>query len=179
MIPPGTVDHLDGAANHVDYPELWKTLPPVVGQVYLFGDLNCHQKWYRSFYINGNQMPVCARDTGMFLGMALGAALMATAEVTGDIYANGLAILPGRMRLKMERWPGRKTSAILLFILSLLPMGADGFLQALTTYESNNTVRLITGMLGGFAIAVGLAAMLEALFRYPSAPPPPHRTERG
>ena len=42
---------------------------------YLVGSFVCHQRPDRSFYIDGGQMPVCARCSGLYLGAAIGAVL--------------------------------------------------------------------------------------------------------
>jgi uncharacterized membrane protein len=42
------------------------------GLVYLVGAVVCHQRPERSFHIDGVQLPVCARCTGLYLGGALG-----------------------------------------------------------------------------------------------------------
>ena len=36
------------------------------------GSLICHQRPERSFFIDGHQLPVCARCTGLYLSAALG-----------------------------------------------------------------------------------------------------------
>lgn len=95
---------------------------PIFRAVYLVGDFMCHQHADRSFFINGNQMPFCARCTGIFLGMAFGA-------FVGSFF---------RVRIGLG-----------LYILIILPMGIDGVLQLLTPYESTNLIRIITGMLVG------------------------------
>ena len=53
----------------------WTELNPVAAFVYSFGDLNCHQKSERSWEINGNQLAVCVRDVGLFLGLFMGCLL--------------------------------------------------------------------------------------------------------
>lgn len=75
-LEPGTVQGLDGNANMVDYRERWGDMSPYHEAIYLFSDFNCHQKHYRSYTINQNQMPVCARDTGIFIGLTFGFLLM-------------------------------------------------------------------------------------------------------
>ena len=72
MIEKNSINHLDGNANWIDYSDKWDSLPLFPRVIYYFGDINCHQKYERSFIINGNQMPVCSRDTGIFIGMVIG-----------------------------------------------------------------------------------------------------------
>ena len=103
MLATGSIPELSGRANRIDYATedgwgswgnqnhgdnaeighnqedlglfSWSDLNPIAAFVYAFGDLNCHQKSERSWEINGNQMAVCARDVGLFLGLAIGALL--------------------------------------------------------------------------------------------------------
>jgi uncharacterized membrane protein len=42
------------------------------GLIYTAGSLICHQDPERSFYLNGAQLPVCARCLGLYVGGALG-----------------------------------------------------------------------------------------------------------
>ena len=95
-VEPGAIPKLSGRANSLDYMtedgayswgnkqtsdsgELghdqgehgyfsWSELNLFAATVYAFGDFNCHQKHERSWEINGNQMPVCTRDVGIFFG---------------------------------------------------------------------------------------------------------------
>ena len=63
----------DVGHNQSKYGEfVWSDLDPYAAFIYGFGDLNCHTKAERSWEINGNQMPVCVRDVGIFLGIAIG-----------------------------------------------------------------------------------------------------------
>ncbi len=95
---------------------------PLFREVYLIGDIMCHQHSDRSFFINGNQMPFCARCTGIFLGLAFG-------------------LLVGAMfRVRMGS---------MLYLLSIVPLGLDGMIQLITSYESTNFNRIETGMLVG------------------------------
>ncbi|MFZ1794606.1 MAG: DUF2085 domain-containing protein, partial [Anaerolineae bacterium] len=43
----------------------------------LVGYAVCHRIPERSFIIAGNQLPVCARDTGMFIGVLMGVIVFA------------------------------------------------------------------------------------------------------
>lgn len=83
----------------------------------------CHKRSDRSFFYNGKQFPICARCTGELLGIIF-------SIITCYIYI-----------------PSAK-----FCILILIPMIFDGFLQSLTKYESNNILRVITGIAFGYGI---------------------------
>ena len=51
-LEPGTVRHLDGRPNAMDYQENWKEMGPFHLVIYSFGDFNCHQKEERTIIIN-------------------------------------------------------------------------------------------------------------------------------
>jgi uncharacterized membrane protein len=99
---------------------------PLSRAIYSAGDVYCHQKEHRTLFINGNPMPVCSRDLGVFIGM-----------VIGGLFA---AVFRGRF-------------SFAFFTALVLPMAFDGTLQLFTRYESWNALRLVTGLLGGFGIA--------------------------
>ena len=92
------------------------------------GNGNCHQHASRSFFLNENQMPFCARCTAIFFGIVVGVALL--------------------MFLAIEL-------NLIWLVLGMIPMGIDGTVQLLTDYESNNLLRFITGTTAG--IVAGLA----------------------
>jgi uncharacterized membrane protein len=50
-----------------------------------------------------------------------------------------------------------------LVLAGLVPIGIDGGLQLVTDYESNNILRLATGLLAGAALALLLAHFIFAL----------------
>jgi uncharacterized membrane protein len=83
----------------------------------------CHQRPDRSFFIQGYQLPVCARCTGVILGYLL--------SIPGFLYFGYCRLAAG-------------FGCIILFV--------DWLLQALKIKESTNRRRLITGILGGFGL---------------------------
>jgi len=127
MEDPGTVGlDDDGVVGGHEHDEEFEDIEsPLARAIYSAGDLYCHQRGSRSLRLNGNQMPVCARDLGIFIGLVLGASLGA---VVG----------------RRARWP--------LLLLCLLPMAVDGGLQAATSYESANWLRILTGTVAGTGI---------------------------
>ena len=62
----GTVAGLDGIPGSID--NTWN----LTAVQYALGDIFCHQEMSRSFVFNGNQMPFCIRDTGIFAGLGIG-----------------------------------------------------------------------------------------------------------
>ncbi|QIB68688.1 DUF2085 domain-containing protein [Aminipila butyrica] len=81
----------------------------------------CHCRAERSFFLSGKQFPICARCTGELVGILL----------LGITY--GLYHPP-----------------ILYAAILLIPMILDGGIQLLTSYESTNVRRFLTGLLFGY-----------------------------
>jgi len=118
MVPEGHAEDLSGVVGGYDNRDVIERMNPVAKVVYYIGDVNCHQKSERSYSYNQNQMPFCARDVGIFAGLAI-----------GFTYALGR-----RIELTLP-----------LILLSLVPIGIDGTVQLLTDYESTNIRRVVTG----------------------------------
>jgi uncharacterized membrane protein len=117
--------------------------PPwtVLGKTRLVGYAICHQISERSFHIAGQQLPLCARCTGIYMGALTTFTLMA---VWGRRRAAKLPPVP-------------ITLVLLGFILS---MGVDGINSYLSffpnvphLYEPQNWLRLTTGTLEGLALS--------------------------
>lgn len=103
----------------------------------LAGSLICHQLPERSLMIDGLQLPVCARDTGIYLGIFVSAAF----------------ILLFRRR-RSDRPPSVGQAVVLCVMM--LPMLFDGFGSYLGAYVTNNTARILTGALFGVPIPLFL-----------------------
>ena len=125
-LPTGSVTDLSGSVGTLDNWDRIEQMNPLAATVYLIGDTQCHQLLERSFVINGNQMPFCSRDLGIFIGLVAGM---------------GLAF-SGRLRVSWK-----------IALLLLVPMGLDGGAQLISSYESTNLVRLATGILAGIGLA--------------------------
>ncbi len=117
-------------------------VPPsaLLGKADVVGYAICHRIPERSFFLNGRQLPLCARCTGTFLGALLGLA----------------AILLLR-RHRASRFPPAQVLGLLILFIGL--WGFDGlnsymtfFPGAPSLYEPRNWLRLTTGMLNGLAL---------------------------
>ncbi|MDD1770292.1 MAG: DUF2085 domain-containing protein [Methanomassiliicoccales archaeon] len=126
-LTPGQVTDLSGKVGTIDNQAQIDQMNPFAAAIYWFGDGNCHQVAARSYYLNGNEMPFCSRDIGVFVGLAAGMGLVLVA---------------------------RPKARILIPLLGLVPIAIDGGLQLLTSYESSNVLRLATGLLAGVSVAL-------------------------
>jgi len=133
-LPKNSIKDLSGLTGVSDNEEIIEKMPFPWSSVYNCGDRLCHQKAERSFFINGNQMPFCARCTAIWLGIAIGLGFMIFYRVE----------LNGKF--------------MLFLFLGLVLVGIDGIGQLFGFWESNNVIRVITGSLigiiSGFAIGV-------------------------
>lgn len=136
LVPSGTLADISGRVGGHENEDQFEGLNSVAHAVYWIGDAECHQLSDRSYYLNDNQMPFCARDFGLFLGLPLGF---------------GIASFH---RTRLKPW---------LYLLALVPLAVDGGIQAVTSYESNNPLRLVTGLLAGLGMALLLSEFVFAL----------------
>lgn len=102
----------------------------------------CHQRPERSLHLWGFPAAVCARDTGILLGLAGGAWLWA---------------FGGRRRL-------HRTLPLWGLGLAALPAALDGGFQMLGLWESTNPLRLATGTLLGVALVWSVFPVLARGF---------------
>ena len=180
-LPPHTVEGLEGRANIVDYQDKWDDLPPIHAAVYWFGDLNCHQYHYRSYTVNHNQVPMCVRDIGVFLGLSTGFLLLLFVEPTWSVLGTTLQVIPSKLREPLLRKIGEQGTAFLLIIFCLVPLGVDGFVQALTSYESDNLKRLLTGIPAGALAGIFIGGIILTMLALPDTFPaqPPQNTNNN
>jgi uncharacterized membrane protein len=121
----------------------WIVVMPggVLGHADLVGYAICHRIPERSFFIGGQQLPLCARCSGTYLGALAAFAVM---------------YLLGRRRA--ANLP--PVVVLVVLVLFVAAMGFDGVNSYLTLfpgmphlYEPHNWLRLTTGTLEGIALA--------------------------
>ena len=103
----------------------------------------CHQIPARSFFGGGVQLPVCSRDTGIYVGFCVSLMLIA------------LLHRPERPREFPSVW-GR-----IAFSLMIGSMAVDGITENIGLRSTTNELRLITGLLCGYALGMLLVPMLN------------------
>jgi len=106
----------------------------------IIGGLVCHQMPERTLQIGGRLLCVCARDTGIYLGLLF-----------------GLFLIP------MRRRDASGPPNLYITLAMILPMIADGTTQAVGLRNSTNQLRLITGLLFGTATSPFLIYLLPTL----------------
>ena len=141
----------------------WTELNPVAAFVYSFGDLNCHQKSERSWEINGNQLAVCVRDVGLFLGLFMGALFWRSKGLNRwTVRDSFLSVFRDENISSLYIKDRRMLGMILFLSIGALPIGFDGFYQLLTSYESTNPIRLVTGTIAGFVLSWWFCAAISS-----------------
>jgi|MTBAKMStandDraft_1061839.scaffolds.fasta_scaffold00142_7 uncharacterized membrane protein len=143
LLPYGQVPYLDGNPGIIDHSETIETIDGPWDLFYYFGDIWCHQMHDRSFVMNGNQLPVCIRCFGIFLGIPIG------------FFISYLVKIPVTQTLH------RKIISVLLF--GGVPIVIDGGFQLLGIWESTPFSRIFTGLLGGAAAGLLLAILLDVI----------------
>lgn len=119
--------------------------------IYNYYSNYCHQLPQRSFQLNGKSLPVCARCTGIALG-----------RLAGE-----LNCIPWNKFNPMESFRLKKSILYCAVFSSLiLPLIIDGGIQYLTDYESNNMLRLATGVLYGIAITTIMDELVRIIDFY-------------
>lgn len=91
--------------------------------------LFCHQIPSRSFFVFGQQMPVCQRCFGIYSGLLIGALLI---PIIAD--------------KKTERFPKKRW-----MLIAAAPLILDGVTQLLGLQESTPLLRVASGLIAGFA----------------------------
>ena len=120
------------------------------GLLHAFGYGLCHQLPERSFFGAGVQVPVCARDTGIYVGFVV-----------------SLVVLSALSRGRRPRgFPPPRAWAILGLLV--LTMAVDGVSSYAGWRSTTNDIRLWTGLAAGFACAAIVLPMLnDTLWRSP------------
>jgi uncharacterized membrane protein len=122
---------------------VWLTFTPpgLLGKADAVGYAICHRIDLRSFHLGDRQLPLCARCTGIYLGVVFGLA--------------GMAAL-GRSRA--GALPPRAVLLVLIGFMAL--MGVDGLNSYVTLfpglphlYEPANWLRLVTGAFNGLTVS--------------------------
>ncbi|MDZ4166132.1 MAG: DUF2085 domain-containing protein [Coriobacteriia bacterium] len=112
----------------------------------------CHQLPERSLFAGGFQLPVCARDTGLYIGFA--AALIVLVLLARD-----------RRPSELPSWP-----VLLIIGLFVGAMAFDGVSSYAGLRTTTNDIRLITGLMTGWGLATLALPMVNGQLWRRSSP---------
>jgi uncharacterized membrane protein len=130
--------------------------PGILGKADALGYAVCHRIEERSFHVDGRQLPLCARCSGMYLGAVL-----------------GLVFLSLTYRRNAGTPPKAVIAILILFGLAFAVDGGNSYLYLMKSvyggklsfipslYVPNNTLRLLTGSGAGLAMAVAVFVSLN------------------
>jgi uncharacterized membrane protein len=104
----------------------------------------CHQIPARSFAAGGVQLPVCARDTGIYVGFVLSLLVMA-------------ALDRGRRRSELPQMPVLAIGGALV-----LAMAWDGVTSYAGLRATSNDLRLATGLMCGWALPMVVVPLVNS-----------------
>lgn len=99
----------------------------------------CHRKPERSFFIKGHQFPVCARCTGFYTGLIV-------FLVWNRFYIHNYDI-----------------NTLIISMILMTPVAIDGLTQYFGPRESTNTLRFITGFIGGIGLIIFLRIIIRGI----------------
>jgi len=164
-IPPGAAANLDGAANIVDNGNVYNTMWTYPQVIYYIGDAQCHQMAARTLWLNGNQMPMDARMTSIYLFANFGLLGAILAAPSTSIAQGMVNAIPRRVQDWVRRHVGPTAFAAALVILGLMPVAVDGFWQLLSNgaYESTNLKRYLTGIPAGWVAGLLVGVMVKSI----------------
>ena len=138
-IQHNTVTDLSGLVGVKDNQDEIEELSEPWSFIYNCGDTLCHQKASRSFFLNGNQMPFCARCTAIWLGITIGLFLIFIYKIKLD-----------------DRF-------IFVILAGLIPIGIDGTGQLIELWISTNPIRVITGLAVGIVCGIAIGIIIDEL----------------
>jgi uncharacterized membrane protein len=121
------------------------------GILYAVGSLICHQLPERSFYVEGFQLPVCARCFGLYAGAAAGS-------------------IVGALAGRADRGRPAPRPAVVFTAIAALPTVASLAIEWGAGWPVSNVVRAAAGLSLGFAVAFVVVRAVATLHYDECAP---------
>lgn len=133
------------------------TPPGLLGKASAIGYAVCHRIAERSFHLHNQPLPLCARCTGIYLGVMI-----------------GLGVFAARGRLRATQLPPLRLLAAQLALAATIAVdGLNSYLSLFEfytpLYPPHNTLRLFTGLAAGTAmITLALPVFSATVWRAPA-----------
>ncbi len=133
----------------------------LAGKADAIGYAVCHRIVDRSFHVDGVQLPLCVRCTGMYMGVMI----------------SFLVLVAGRRGKAAQFAPRRVLIVLAIFVVVMGLDGLNSYLHLFPGYEGpyepQNWLRLITGSLTGVAmITLLLPVFSVTMWARPATQPP-------
>jgi len=142
--PNNAIKDLSGQVGVIDNYSVISIIAPPCKYIYMFGDLWCHQRSDRSLFINGNQMPVCARCLGIFIGAPLG-------------------ILASMLTKISDFHESLHKKVLVIVSIGYAPILTDSIGQSVKLWDSVNPIRLATGAAAGTSFGIILGILFNVI----------------
>lgn len=120
--------------------------------LYLIGGSVCHRIGERSILLGGRLLPMCARCTGIYSTFFISSVLL----------------------FLFKRWNGNKVpeiAAVIFAAISFLPFMIDGTGSYLGFWETNNLIRIITGVFAGYSLPIFFILLINFKVNEPNDKP--------
>jgi uncharacterized membrane protein len=114
--------------------------------VFAVGSVICHQLPDRSFFLDGQQLPVCARCTGLYLSGAAGLAGWLAMKLLLGWPAFAPRNTSGGATARQARW------AVALLLIAAMPTAVSYLTGVLGVWDGSNLTRAV------LAVPLGLVA---------------------
>lgn len=147
VVPDGVAASIDGRVGRMDHADIWVSMDPICGFVYSVGDLLCHQMGDRSYWISGNQMPVCVREFGMIAGALIGMVMS---------------------QLLVRRVDSNLRATFVVAFVIMMGTPVEYAYAVITGADVGMGLVLLSGAMSGFGFAFVLQCIMSRTFSYAS-----------
>ncbi len=108
-----------------------------ISSIYILHDAFCHQQADRSFHITGEQLSLCARCMGVYLGLIVAAVIQSHATI-----------------IHSQLSPLLKRNLVIIMALSFVILAGEKYLLEPSNIDVGNIARFVVGIGLGYCLAI-------------------------
>jgi uncharacterized membrane protein len=131
----------------------------IIDVIYEMYGITCHQMPERSFHLFSIPMPLCVRCFGMALGTVTASVISLCRMPQGTLIEKTSTFF--FLKKDTDHW-----WVIWISFALLLPMGLDWGLQQISSYNSPEFMRLITGFMVGYLRGTIFLSLVATFFEH-------------